>query len=157
VSGSSTTAFEIRSLDKGDAAVLFEMICALAENEGAREAVTTSPPQIAASGFGDDARWRGLIAERDGEAVGYATYTEDFHIWSNAARLILDDIYVRPEARNCGLGEALMRRIFDIAEDRAAYVSWTVQPENANAVRFYRRLGADFHLTGKCGWRARIK
>ncbi len=144
----------VRPIEAGDVGVLYEMICALGDNQNEREFVTTTPALLGKTGFGAPPMWAGLIVETEGKAVGYATYTNDFHIWSGAARITIDDIFVYAEYRSLGLGEKLMRRIFDVAEESGAFVSWTVQPENKKAIEFYKRLGAKYRVTGKCGWRA---
>jgi ribosomal protein S18 acetylase RimI-like enzyme len=144
----------IRLIESGDVDVLYKMICALGDNQNEREFVTTTPALLEKTGFSVPPMWAGLIVEIEGRAVGYATYTNDFHIWSGAPRITIDDIFVHPEYRSLGLGEKLMRRIFDVAEETDAFVSWTVQPENTKAIDFYKRLGAKYRVTGKCGWRA---
>ena len=143
----------IRSIEEQDVDALFAMICELANHEGEREFVTTSSARLAETGFGNQARWRGFIAEADNRAVAYATYTEDFHIWSGAPRITIDDLYVQPEFRRCGLGRKLMECVFALAKETGAFVSWTVQPGNSRAITFYRQLGASYNDVGKCGWR----
>lgn len=129
------------------------MLCALADHEGEREFVSTSPVRLKETGFGEHPKWRGFIAETEYAAVAYATYTEDFHIWSGAPRIVIDDLYVRPEFRRAGLGRKLMERVFALARATGAFVSRTVQPDNERAIAFYRHLGARYVEIGKCGWR----
>jgi len=145
--------FSIRSIEPRDIDAVFEMLCALADHEGEREFVTTSPARLAETGFGDNPKWRGFITEHENRAVAYATYTEDFHIWSGAQRITVDDIYVRSEFRRHGLGRKLMERVFSLARKADAYVSWNVQPGNERAIAFYEQLGASYNVVGKCGWR----
>lgn len=144
----------LRAIKECDLETLLAMMRELAEHESEQHYLTVDKATLAAAGFGDGARWRGFFAEESGDAIGYVTYTEDFHIWSGDLRLALDDIYVRPGQRGKGVGEKLMRKIFDIAEAEGALVSWTVQPENKRAIGFYESLGAKVTLTGKCLWRA---
>ncbi len=149
----SAAQFSIRVIEKRDIDVLFEMICELADHESEREFVTTTPARLTETGFGDNANWRGFIVEIDNHAVAYATYTEDFHIWSGAPRITIDDIYVRAEFRRHGLGRQLMEHVFELAGKANAFVSWTVQPGNDRAIAFYKQLGARYNVVGKCGWR----
>lgn len=143
----------IRPIESRDVDAVYALIAALADHENERPQLTVTPTKLRETGFGDAPAWSGLIAESGGVACGYATYTKDFHIWSGAPRISLDDIYVTPEMRGSGLGESLMRAVFDVAAKKGAYVSWTVQPENKRAIAFYERLGAKVWFTGKCGWR----
>jgi GNAT superfamily N-acetyltransferase len=144
----------IRSIEAQDVDALIEMICELADHEGEREFVTTTTSRLLETGFGNNPQWRGFIAEHKDQAIAYATYTEDFHIWSGAPRITIDDLYVRPESRRHGLGRKLMERVFALAKETGAFVSWTVQPDNSRAIAFYRQLGASYNDVGKCGWRA---
>lgn len=142
----------VRAVEASDADRVHELICALAENEGARSHVRVTPARLAETAAGKTPSWRGYIAERDGEAVGIVTYTEDFHIWRGAPRITIDDLYVRADRRRRGIGEALMRRVFGRAAERGAVVGWTVEADNERAIDFYRRLGAECRIVGKCSW-----
>ena len=149
------SSYSIRSIEKRDVPALFQLIYALADNQGERSGLTVSVERLTETGFGETPRWRGFIVEdEEGRPVGYATYTEDFHIWSGAPRISLDDIYVQSDYRGAGVGEALMRRVFELAEQQGAFVNWTVQTGNERAIAFYERLGAQYRVIGKCGWRA---
>lgn len=150
----SEDRIRIRPILEDDVEVLYSLICALAENQNERAFLTVTPDRLRETGFCNDPMWRGYIAEIKQEAVGYATYTEDFHIWSGAPRITLDDIFVRPDYRSYGLGERLMRQVFDIAQRHGASVNWTVQTSNSRAIEFYERLGAKYRVIGKCNWRA---
>jgi ribosomal protein S18 acetylase RimI-like enzyme len=145
---------KIRPVDTDDVSALFAMMQALADNQNERKFLTVDVDHLRATGFGDHPRWQGLFAIVDNQPVGYATYTNDLHVWSGAPRIALDDIYVRPEFRSRGIGEMLMNVLFDEARKISAYVSWSVQPDNDTAIAFYKRLGATVRITGKCAWRA---
>lgn len=146
-------ALSIRPIGPGDVESLLDLIRALAANENEQDHLTIDADALRKTGFGERPQWSGLLALSGGEAVGYATYTHDFHIWSGAPRITLDDIYVRSEFRSLGIGEKLMKAVFDEARKTRACVSWTVRPENRKAIAFYKRLGAHYRLTGKCSWR----
>jgi GNAT superfamily N-acetyltransferase len=64
--------------------------------------------------------------------------------------LWLDDLFVNPDFRGQGIGEALMAYLADVAvRSRCARFEWMVLDWNASAIAFYRRLGA----TLLDGWR----
>ncbi len=148
------TAFSIRAVERRDIPAMHALMCDLADNENERHFLTVTPERLEQTGFGDHPLWQGFVADHDGTLVGYTTYIQDFHIWSGSPRFSLDDIYVHPAFRSHGLGEQLMRRVFEQAKSVNAYVSWTVQQENQRAIAFYQRLGAEYRVIGKCGWRA---
>jgi aminoglycoside 6'-N-acetyltransferase I len=81
----------------------------------------------------------GLIAEEDGRAVGFV-----FCVLGDRGRRTahVTDIYVRPDARNKGIGRALLAGILEPA--RAAgldHASLEVLIRNSDARRLYERLG----------------
>lgn len=145
-------AIVYRSIEKKDVSALHAMMRALAAHEGSEAHLMVTPSRLEEAGFDGEAQWRGFLAEASGRAIGYATYTEGFHLWSGARRILLDDIYVDPDHRGAGVGERLMKLVFSIAGEDA-FVSWTVLPDNDRAIAFYKRLGAEVSLTGKCNWR----
>ncbi|GJL94355.1 MAG: hypothetical protein DHS20C05_07600 [Hyphococcus sp.] len=142
-----------RPIEERDVSVLYGLMCDLADNEKERFELTVTPQRLIETGFTDQPLWRGFLAEAKNKAVGYATYTEDFHIWSGVPRICLDDIYVHPDFRSHGIGEALMQLIFEQAKKTNAFVSWAVQPGNTRAIKFYEGLGAKYYVGGKCSWR----
>ena len=84
-----------------------------------------------------------LIAEADGEPVGYATYMVQFSTWEAGPYLYMDCLYLREGARGKGLGQEMMEAV--MAEGRrlgCGQVQWQTPDFNAGAIRFYQRLGA---------------
>ena len=80
-----------------------------------------------------------LVAEQDGRAVGFL-----FCVLGDRGRRTahVTDIYVRPEARSQGIGQALLAEVVEPA--RAAgldHVSLEVLLRNTDARRLYERLG----------------
>jgi ribosomal protein S18 acetylase RimI-like enzyme len=94
-----------------------------------------------------------LVARRDGTAVGYVSAVRRIHLWSERDVLALDDLYVREHARDGGVGRALMAELAarHAAPDRLT-VTWGVEPDNHDAHRFYRRLGASLRDKVVAGW-----
>ena len=143
----------IRPAEERDVPALLRLIGALAENQNEKQYLTTTEEKLRESGFGDKPKWRALLLEKRSSAIGYATYSYGYHIWSAAKRINIDDLYVDKAFRGLGLGEMLMRRLSEEARNIDADLSWTVQPQNDRAIRFYQRLGAKVAIIGKCNWR----
>ena len=58
--------------------------------------------------------------------------------------MYLEDIFVKPECRGRGLGEALLRHLARVAVERqCGRLEWAVLDWNAPAIGFYRKLGAE--------------
>ena len=142
--------FHIESIQASDLSDLLSMMRALARHENEAEYLTADEDALLHSGFGENPRWRGFIARGGKEPLGYTTYTEDFHIWSGRDVISLDDLFVVPKARGQGVGEALIKEVFALADHGKAFVTWQVQPENTRALAFYKKLGAQVETLGKC-------
>ena len=84
-----------------------------------------------------------LIAEGPDGAVGFALFFHNFSTWTGKRGLYLEDLYVTPEARGQGVGAALLTTLAGLAIDRdCARFEWSVLDWNADAIAFYRKVGA---------------
>ncbi len=86
-----------------------------------------------------------LLVARDGDgvAIGFATVGWK---WSSlrAARIaVMEDLFLAPEARGQGAGDALIQACADRAREHGAPVlSWTTALDNHRAQAVYERVGA---------------
>lgn len=113
----------------------------LARAEGHGDVLRASERDWARDGFGPDARFRAIIAERGAEPVGMATYSEVYVTALGGAVLSLQDLYVAPGARRLGAGRALVAHVAAAAVGRGLpLLQLNVMAENP-ARKFYRRLG----------------
>ncbi|MGC8643968.1 MAG: GNAT family N-acetyltransferase [Isosphaeraceae bacterium] len=84
-----------------------------------------------------------IIAEVEGEPVGFALWFTTFSTFRGRPGLYLEDVYVRPERRGKGIGKALLANVARLARERGyARLEWSVLNWNAPAIGFYRSLGA---------------
>jgi ribosomal protein S18 acetylase RimI-like enzyme len=93
-----------------------------------------------------------LLAERDGAAVGYVSAIRQLHLWTGGDVLALDDLYVRPGHRDAGVGRRLMSALAALAEPDRLVIRWGVEPDNVDAQRFYRRIGANLRPKVVATW-----
>jgi GNAT superfamily N-acetyltransferase len=83
------------------------------------------------------------LAEIDGRAVGVASFGMLFPGPALTGHLQLKDLYVRDGARGLGAGEALLRFLARLAQDRGCTrLDWTTETWNEGAQRLYDRIGA---------------
>lgn len=83
----------------------------------------------------DDA-WGGLVAECDGEVVGYASWLL-IDVESH-----LTNIAVPPEYRRKSVAKTLLERILEVVQQRGAeYILLEVRASNAVAFAFYEAYG----------------
>lgn len=92
--------------------------------------------------FDPEARLKCLIAEEDARIIGYASFSVEVSTWDADRYMHMDCLFLRPEARNRGLGLALMRRIAQEALSQGVgRMQWQTPSFNVDAIRFYDRMG----------------
>jgi GNAT superfamily N-acetyltransferase len=133
----------IRTAGAADVPTILALIRELASYEREPDAVIATEADLHAALFGDDAVASCLIAELDGEPVGFALWFRNFSTWLGKPGIYLEDLFVRPAARGSGLGKALLVELIEIARHRGyGRVEWSVLDWNEPAIGFYRSLGA---------------
>jgi ribosomal protein S18 acetylase RimI-like enzyme len=111
----------------------------------------------------DEAQWRTLLArpdvivllaEYEGSSVGYVSAVRQLHLWTGGDVFNLDDLYVRPGHRDAGVGRHLMAALAALAAPDQLLIRWGMEPDNIDAQRFYRRLGAILRPKVLASWSA---
>jgi len=75
--------------------------------------------------------------------AGYTCLYWTFSSISATDIVLLNDLYVRPQHRGSGVGEALIAAAVDVARARgASHVRWFTALDNRRAQRLYERVGA---------------
>ena len=135
----------IRPATVNDAALLAAMIRELAEFEHLAHEMSTTEGDLTRDGFGPSPKFRAVIAQWDGEPVGYAVFFDFYSTFQGRAGLFLDDIFVRPAFRKHGIGTALIKHVAGIAwREKYFCMRWEVLDWNKQAIDFYNNLGAAF-------------
>jgi GNAT superfamily N-acetyltransferase len=134
----------IRAATVSDVPLLLRFSREFAEFERQPEAVVIKEETLARDGFGSQPKFRSLIAEWDGEAIGYALFFGFYSSWKGSG-IFLEDLFVREAFRGRGIGRALLRRVARIARQEGCYgVRWEVLDWNESAIKFYKSLGGEF-------------
>ncbi len=135
-------------------------ICALVRDLAAYERAATQAQmtveQLHEALFGEQVSLYGLVAEVDGNVVGFAVWFRNFSTWRGRHGIYLEDLFVAPEHRGSGLGKALLRALAqECLTNGYPRLEWWVLDWNASSIGFYRSLGAVamdewtvFRLTG---------
>jgi GNAT superfamily N-acetyltransferase len=146
LSGSEQVAggnLTIRPATEDDVEFIFAMIVELAEYERARESVRGTPAMLRDALFGEHPVAEAVIAERAGERLGSAVFHVTFSTWECLPGLWLEDLYVRPQHRQGGVGEALFRHLAAVAVERGySRYGWVALDWNEPALKFYAKHGA---------------
>ena len=135
----------IRPATKDDAALLAAMIRELAEFERLEHEVSMTEQDLLRDGFGPHPKFRAVIAQWNGEPVGYAVFFDFFSSFQGRIGLFLDDLFVRPAFRKHGIGKALLAHVAGIAwREKYFCMRWEVLDWNTPAIDFYKNIGASF-------------
>ena len=133
----------IRPAILADVPAILGFVRELAAFEREPDGVEATEPMLAAALFGERPAAEAVIAEADGVAAGFALFFHNFSTWTGRRGLYLEDLYVTPAARGRGVGKALLRHLAQVATTRGcARFEWSVLDWNADAIAFYRSVGA---------------
>lgn len=139
----------IRSATPSDVPEIHQLICDLAEFEKLRHTVVSTPDDFLSALFGARPLMEAIVVEQtvNSDAPGKLSATALFHptfsSFTGKSGLWLEDVYVRPEFRDQGIGRAILDHFLALAKSRGcARAEWSVLDWNQNAIRFYEGLGA---------------
>ncbi len=119
---------KIRPAAPADVPTILGFIRELAEYERLADHVTATEAIIGESLFGQRPAAEAIIAEADGKAVGYACYFTSFSSFLGRGGVYIEDIYVQPHMRGCGIGKRLMTRVAQLAVERkCGRLEWALE------------------------------
>jgi len=134
----------IRPATVSDVPLLLRFFRELAEYERQPDGVVIKQEALTRDGFGAQPKFRSLIAEWDGEAIGYTLFFGFYSSWKGPG-IFLEDLFVREAFRGRGIGRALLSEVARIARQEGSYgVRWEVLAWNESAIKFYKSLGSEF-------------
>jgi ribosomal protein S18 acetylase RimI-like enzyme len=129
-----------RLAEAADAATIQVLLREMATEAG--RGIAGTEAALLEHGFGATPRFRVVLAELGGAAVGFILVFPEYSSWRGAVGLYVQDLYVRPEARGRGLARALLAAAMDAAADwEAAYLSLMVDHRNDAARAWYENQG----------------
>ncbi len=140
---STPSATAIRGATELDVELVLDFVKRLAEYEKLSHEVVATPERVRAALFGARPYAECLIAEVEGQPVGFALFFHSFSTFVGLPGIYLEDLFVLPEARGRGVGKALLGRIAALAVERGCgRLEWAVLDWNEPAIAFYRSLGS---------------
>jgi GNAT superfamily N-acetyltransferase len=126
-----------------DAELIIQFIRELAEYEREPQAAIATVTDILRDGFGENPKFRTLMAEWDGRPAAFALFFLNYSTWLGRPGLYLEDLFVRPEFRGNGIGKAMLQELARIALAENCYgMKGQVLDWNTPAIDFYEALGA---------------
>jgi GNAT superfamily N-acetyltransferase len=139
-------AFSIAHATPADVSEIHALVRALADYERLETACVSTEADLREALFGSRPAAEALIvrnSEISMPAAGFALFFHTFSTFLGRRSLWLEDLFVRPEHRDAGIGRALLTALADIARERGCgRFEWAVLDWNESAIRFYEGLGA---------------
>jgi len=133
----------IRAAKPGDEALVLSFIRALAEYENLLDKVVATEDCVRTALFGDNPRLFCTIAEWDGQPAGFSVWFYNYSTFLARHGLYVEDLFVKPEFRNKGIGKALLVELAGRAvREGCGRLEWMVLDWNSLAIEFYETLGA---------------
>ncbi len=137
------SAFSIRATEPRDLEAIVRLIVRLAEFEKLTHLLQVTPEKLRPHLFGERPVAEALVVDKGGAVVAFALFFTNFSTFLARPGLYLEDLFVEPEQRGLGIGEALLRRLAQLAAERGCgRFEWSVLDWNEGAIRFYERMGA---------------
>lgn len=133
----------LRPAEPRDLAAIVGLIRELAEFEQLTHLLQVTPQSLHPHLFGPKPAAEAMVGEVDGAVVAFALYFTNFSTFLARPGLYLEDLYVQPAHRGCGLGRALLEHLGALAVQRGyGRFEWSVLDWNEHAIRFYQAMGA---------------
>ncbi len=134
--------FTIRQATEGDAALVLQLVQGLADYEQMSDDVHTDVETLRKNIF-EHHQAEVIIGEEEGVAVCFALYFYNFSTFEGKHGLYLEDLFVKPEYRGKGYGNAMLAWLGKKAVDEdCARFEWVCLDWNEPALKVYRKLGA---------------
>ena len=134
---------EIRKANVKDIGIIFNFIKKLADFEKSPKEVTTNPHLIKKKIFQKNSNIFSLIALNNDKPVGFVVYFFNYSTWTGKKGLYIEDLFIDPEIRRCGVGSRIMKSLSKIAiKNDCARMEFNVLDWNEDAIKFYQKFNA---------------
>ena len=152
-----TDKLEIKFATEQDVSLILSFIKELAEYEKLSHEVEATEEILKETLFGEKSHAEVIIAYTDDKPVAFALFFHNFSTFLGRPGIYLEDLFVKPEARNKGIGKKILQYLAQLAKLRnCGRLEWWVLDWNETAISFYKKLGAIpmdewtvFRVTGK--------
>lgn len=133
----------IRQALPEDIPLIFQMILDLADFHKQKDQVTNTEASLEKSLFHDPKGPDAFLAEIEGEVVGFVLFYYNYSTFLGKKGIHIEDLYIRKEFRGQGVGEAILKEVCQLAQDKGyGRVEWLVIDSNKGAINFYEKIGA---------------
>ena len=135
--------YALRAATSADVPNILRCIRGLAEYERLAHHCIADEERLRDTLFGASPAAEVVLATRGDETAGFALWFRSYSTFLAQPGIYLEDLFVFPSHRGHGLGRRLLAHLAGIARERDyGRVEWAVLDWNADAIRFYRSVGA---------------
>ena len=132
-----------RNAERRDTALILRFIKELADYEKMLDEVVADEATLEEWLF-DKQKAEVIFAVVDGREIGFALFFHNFSTFLGHAGIYLEDLYVMPEYRGKGYGNAILKKLASIAVERGCgRLEWWCLDWNKPSIDFYLSLGAE--------------
>jgi GNAT superfamily N-acetyltransferase len=133
----------LRAAEARDVPSIVGLIRELADFEKLSHLVRVTPQSLHPQLFGERPAAECVVADCDGQVIGFALFFTNFSTFLGKPGLYLEDLYVQPAQRGRGVGRALLTHLAGLARQRDyGRFEWSVLDWNVDAIRLYEGMGA---------------
>ncbi|KPQ35701.1 MAG: Acetyltransferase [Phormidesmis priestleyi Ana] len=126
-----------------DVSAIFALIQALSEYEKLAHEMVGAEADLHRGLFGTPSYAESVVAEVNGQVVGFALYFYNFSTFLMKPGIYLEDLFVLPEYRRQGIATDLLKYLASRALSQGCgRLEWSVLDWNESAITFYQRIGA---------------
>lgn len=128
---------------KEDTSIILQYIKDLAEYEELLHEVVATKDDIERTLFDNNKGAFCVIAEDDGEPVGFALCFYNYSTFQGKYGIYLEDLYVPEKYRGKGIGKGFFKFLAQKAvEEDCGRIQWWVLNWNEPSIEFYKSIGA---------------
>lgn len=134
--------FIIRFANEDECPLILKFIKELADYENLLNEVVATEEILRESIFVNK-KAQVVFGELNGEPVSFALFFNNFSTFLGRAGVYLEDLYVKPEYRNKGIGKIMLSFLGKVAKDNNyGRVEWWCLDWNKSSIEFYKKMGA---------------
>lgn len=134
---------EIKPATAADCPLLLSFIRQLADYEKLSHEVVADAAALRQSLFDGRPGAEAVIGHLDGEPAGFALFFRNYSTFLGRPGIYLEDLFVKPDCRGRGVGQALLKHVArEAVRRKCGRFEWAVLDWNQPAIDFYRKLGA---------------
>ena len=135
--------FELKEAEPVDVPIILSFIRQLGQYERLSHEVVATEEVLRENLFNSRRVAEVIVGYYHEEPVGFALFFHSFSTFLGRPGIYLEDLYVKPEMRRKGFGQAMLSYVAKVAKERhCGRFEWSVLDWNEPAIEFYRKLGA---------------